>query len=68
LSQTTAIFDSIEIITYDLVCLVWLIVFLKPQQRTPLQPFEKLDPEMLHHARVWESLLKKWLTPGKSKQ
>jgi hypothetical protein len=62
-----AFMDIVERIAYDLSCLIWLITFRKPEKRTQFLPPDQVDPEMLHQARAWESLLKKWLTPGKSK-
>lgn len=68
LHHRIAIFDSAERITYDLVCLVWLVTFCKPEKRAEFPPAERLDREMLHQARTWETILKDWLTPGKSKR
>ncbi len=68
LPHATAVLDAIEIITYDLACLIWLIAFWKPEKRTEFLAADQLDPEMLHQARSWETLLKNWLTPGRSKR
>jgi hypothetical protein len=62
------IMDTVEIVAYDLSCLIWLITFWKPEKRTKFITPEQLDPEMLHQARSWETQLKDWLTPGKSKR
>jgi hypothetical protein len=62
------VMDSVAGISYDLSCLIWLITFWKREKRTQFLPADKLDPEMLRQARDWESVLKKWLTPTKSKR
>jgi hypothetical protein len=68
LHRTPPILGTIDIIAYNLSCLIWLITFWKPERRTQLLSPEQLDPEMLHQARSWETQLKAWLTPGKSKR
>jgi hypothetical protein len=65
--QATAL-NSAEIVAYDLSCLIWLITFWKPEKRTQFITPEQLDPEMLQQARSWETQLKAWLAPGKSKR
>lgn len=64
----TTVLDTIEFIAYNISCLIWLITFWKPEKRTEFVSPEQLDPEMLHQARSWETQLKDWLTPGKSKR
>jgi hypothetical protein len=68
LHYTPPILGTIDIIAYNLSCLIWLITFWKPEKRTEFLSSEQLDPEMLHQARSWETQLKDWLTPGKSKR
>lgn len=65
LPQATVILDSMEIITYDLACLIWLIAFWKPGQRAEFLPDDRVTPEVLDQARSWETLLKNWLIPRK---
>lgn len=60
--------DQLPLIAFDASCLIWLITFWKPEKRTQFLPADQLDPEMLHQARSWETLLKNWLTPGKSRR
>lgn len=62
------IMDTIEIIAYNISCLIWLITFWKPEKRVEFSPDEQLDPNMLREARTWETQLKNWLTPGRSKR
>jgi hypothetical protein len=64
----TTIWDILELVAYDVTCFIWLITFWKPEKRTEFLSPEQLDPEMLHQARSWETQLKAWLTPGKSKR
>ncbi len=63
----STILDSFEVIAYDVACVIWLISFSKrpPQMVTS---DDQIQPEMLHEARKWETVLKDWLTPGKSKR
>jgi hypothetical protein len=65
--QPTSI-DQLPLIAFDVSCLIWLVTFWRPQKRVEFPPAEQLDREMLHQARTWETLLKDWLTPGKSKR
>ncbi len=60
--------DRLPVIFYDLSCLIWLITFWKPEKRTEFLSPDRLDPDMLHQARSWETLLKNWLTPDRSKR
>jgi hypothetical protein len=60
--------DQLPLIAFDISCLIWLITFWKPEKRTEFLSPEQLDPEMLRQARSWETQLKDWLTPGKSKR
>jgi hypothetical protein len=64
----SALLDHFESIAYDVACLIWLITFWKPEKRTQFLSVDQLDSEMLHQARSWESVLKKWLTPGRVKR
>jgi hypothetical protein len=62
------IMDTVEIVSYNLSCIIWLITFWKPEKPSQLRPAEQLDPEMLQQARGWEEQLKGWITPRKSKR
>jgi hypothetical protein len=62
------VLDTVEIIAYNISCLIWLVTFWKPEKRAEFAPAEQFDREMLHQARTWETILKDWLTPGKSKR
>lgn len=64
----STILDHLESAAYDAACLIWLISFLRRARPLAVLPIGQLDPEILHQARTWESLLKNWLTPGKSKR
>ena len=65
LGHRSAAFDTAEIITFEIACVIWLITFLKPEMPDHLHPAEPLDPSVLPEARRWEAVLKDWLTPGK---
>ena len=56
-----AVLGTAEIIAYAISCVIWLITFSKPEQRTHLGP-DQLDSGTLRQARTWESMLKAWLT------
>jgi hypothetical protein len=60
--------DTVEAVSYNLTCIIWLITFWKPEKPAQLMPAEQLDPEMLHQARSWEGQLKDWIAPRKSKR
>jgi len=62
------VIDQLPLIAFDVSCLIWLITFWKPEKRAQLLQAEELDQAMLHQARTWETLLKDWLTPQKSKR
>jgi hypothetical protein len=54
------ILGTIEVLTYDLACIIWLITFSKPQ--TNLVPAaDRLTPEALNQARKWEEAVKDFL-------
>ncbi len=63
----STILDHLESVAYDAACLIWLITFWKREKHTEFLSPEQLDPTMLHQARSWETVLKNWLTPGRSK-
>jgi hypothetical protein len=65
LGHRSAAFDTAEIITFEIACVIWLITFLKPERPDHLQPAEPLDASVLPEVRRWEAVLKDWLTPGK---
>lgn len=60
-------FDQLPLIAYDVSCLLWLYCFWFGGKGLS-RPADRLDPNMLRQARTWETQLKNWLTPGKSKR
>ncbi|HEY6274228.1 MAG TPA: hypothetical protein VIX19_19770 [Terriglobales bacterium] len=64
--QSAPILDAVELITYDLSCLIWLAAFWKAEKGL-YSPTGELDPKIIDEARTWETLLKTWLAPRKSK-
>lgn len=64
LGHRSSMFDTVEAVTFELACIIWLITFVKPERSDHLQP-AALDPAMLDQARKWETILKDWLTPGR---
>lgn len=65
LGHRSPTFDTLEAITFEIACVIWLVTFVKPERSGYLQPAAPLDPAMLHQARKWETILKDWLTPGR---
>jgi hypothetical protein len=65
LGHRSSFFDSVEIVTFEIACVIWLLTFLKPERPDHLQPAGELDASVLPQARKWELVLKDWLTPGK---
>jgi hypothetical protein len=68
LPQAASVLDAGELIAYNLSCMIWLAAFWKPGQRAESIPAAGLDLEMVREARTWETILKNWLSPKKSKQ
>lgn len=56
---------TIELLSYDASCIIWLITFLRPEQPPSALVTDNIPTESLLEARKWESALKDWLTPGK---
>lgn len=63
-----SIIDQLPVTAFDLSCLLWLYCFCaRDTSPAPLGP-ARTDPEALHQARGWESMLKTWLVPGRNKR
>jgi hypothetical protein len=62
----STIFEGLAVIAYDASCLIWLYYF-STGARPVRQVTDGLSPVPLEEARVWESMLKTWLSPGKPK-
>ena len=60
--HSSLLFDNMELLAYDLACLIWLIGFWRPEKPVVAEP---LNPEALQEARKWEEELKKFLANGK---
>lgn len=60
--------DTVEMVAYNVSCVIWLVTFWQPERRVALSRAGQLDREMLHQARNWEVILKDWLSPGKTKR
>jgi hypothetical protein len=60
--------DTVEVTSYNVSCIIWLITFWKPQKPAQLATAEQLDPEMLQQARSWEGQLKDWIAPRKGRR
>src|SRR5262249_26455717 len=63
-----SVMDTVEVIAYNVTCVIWLVTFWKPEKPLQLTPAEQLSPEMVQQARSWEEQLKTWIAPRKSKR
>lgn len=65
-AQKPTFMGVVEIISFNIACLIWLITFWKPEhKRVPTSADERSSAETLHQARKWEEILKDFITPGK---
>ena len=60
--------DSLEVVSYNISCLIWLFTFLKRESIDQPAPPDSLTRDSLAQARVWESMLKVWLGSEKGKR
>lgn len=66
--STPSILFTAELVAYNLSCLIWLITFWKPENPADVLSGEQLDSDIVGQARAWETLLRNWLAPGRSKR
>lgn len=52
---------TIEVVAYDVACVIWLITFWKPEEPQGPDPGDTITPETLHEARKWEDAAKELL-------
>lgn len=64
------VLDTIEILAYDVACLIWLITFWKPASAAARPPDDshRIAAETLPEARKWEEVVKDLFTPSKRAQ
>jgi hypothetical protein len=60
--------DFIELGSYDVSCVIWLITFLKPGNQTNPPVQDHFAPAILAEAHTWEAMLKSWLVSGRNKR
>jgi glycerol uptake facilitator-like aquaporin len=65
LGHRSPAFDTIETVAFEFACIIWLATFIKAPKPDRIAPAVPLDPQLVHDARKWESVLKHWITPGK---
>ncbi len=63
--KAPAFLTTIDVIVYDITCLIWLITFLRSEKTPPSIPGDRLDTAALNEAKKWESTLKDFLTHRK---
>jgi len=56
--------DRLELIAFDVACLIWLWSFSRGKKNTPSDDRD-VDPKALEAARKWEKSLKEFVAPGK---
>jgi len=61
------VMDTVEAITLNLSCFIWLVTFSKAESPLLVLTPDQLNTNMLNQAQTWEKMLKTWLT-RKSKQ
>jgi|SRR5215472_1458297 len=60
------VLGTIELVAYNVSCIIWLITFLKAEKSVvPATSDQSSAVAALHQARTWEEALKDFLTPGK---
>src|SRR5262249_51350884 len=42
-----SVMDTVEVIAYNVTCVIWLVTFWKPEKPSQLTPAEQLSPEMV---------------------
>jgi|SRR5438270_1540431 len=65
LHDTPVLLTTIDVIVYDITCLIWLITFWRPEKSPPPVSGDHLTPATLDEAKKWEDTLKDFLTSGK---
>lgn len=61
-----ALLNNIDIIVYDITCLIWLITFWKPEKALVTDTADKrIAEDALRQAREWKEALKDFRTSGK---
>jgi hypothetical protein len=65
-SKKSTFLGVVEIVSYNIACLIWLITFWKPEHGlVSASSDEQISTEALHEAHKWEKALKDFITPGK---
>ncbi len=57
--------EHLELIAFDLACVIWLWSFASGKKNTPHDDFHETNSAALHEARKWEGSLKDFIAPGK---
>lgn len=60
----SAIMDRLELIAFDVACLIWLWSF-STGTKAPPKDFQEIDPNALEAAKKWEKSLKEFVSPSK---
>jgi hypothetical protein len=60
--KTPAFLTTIDVIVYDITCLIWLITFSRAEKTPPAIHGDQLSADALDAARKWEGSLKDFLT------
>jgi hypothetical protein len=60
----SAIMDRLELIAFDVACVIWLWSF-STGKKAPPKDFHDIDPNAIETARKWEKSLREFVSPGK---
>ncbi|HWF04442.1 MAG TPA: hypothetical protein VHA06_12180 [Candidatus Angelobacter sp.] len=61
----STIMERLELIAYDVACLIWLWSFASGEKNTPKKSSQEVDTAALHEAKKWEESLKGFIARGK---
>jgi hypothetical protein len=53
--------DSVEMVAYDVSCLIWIITFSLPDKTGGRPTLHGVDVDHLYQTQKWEAVLKQWL-------
>lgn len=62
------VMDTVEAVSFNLSCLIWLLTFWRPDTPSPSLTIDRLDIDVLQQSRTAETVLKNWLAGDKNKQ
>jgi len=67
LHRPSPVFGYLELIAYNVACLIWLIGFWKREKPARVASADQVNLQTVQQAREWEGKVKELITPGKRK-